>query len=162
MNHALATLRAEDVASEVLIGRFRAKLRLLPGSDCLWWTGAISRNAGHGRFWLGAGRVVVAHRFAFALAEGLDALVGSEVLAHACDNPLCQRIGAGHVVASTRAQNQIDWVARGGVSAGNYIGPDSSYDRSLVMRNLLLLDPGVAARYLASLPHRHGVQLPLW
>lgn len=162
MSHVPATLRADDVASEVLVARFQAKLRLLPGSDCLWWTGAISRNAGHGRFWLGTGRVVVAHRFAFALAEGLDALVGVEVLAHACDNPLCQRIGAGHVVASTRAQNQIDWVARGGVSAGNYIGPDSSYDRSLVMRNLLLLDPGVAARHLASLPHRHGVQLPLW
>ena len=162
MTHVSASLRAEDVASEVLIGRFQAKLRVLPGSDCVWWTGAISRNAGHGRFWLGTGRVVVAHRFAFALAEGLDALSGVEVLAHACDNPLCQRIGAGHVVASTRAQNQIDWLARGAVSAGNYIGPDSSYDRSLVMRNLLLVDPGGAARHLASLPHRHGVQLPLW
>ena len=156
------SLTEADLASEVLVGRFRAKLRVLPGSDCVWWAGAISRNAGHGRFWLGPRRAVVAHRFAFALAEGFEALVGVEVLAHECDNPLCQRVGPGHVVASTRTRNQIDWIARGAVSAGNYIGPESSFDRSLVMRNLLQLDTGVAARHLASLPHRHGVQLPLW
>ena len=92
----------------------------------------------------------------------MAALVGVEVLAHECDNPLCQRIGAGHVVSSTRSRNQTDWVTRGAVSAGNYIGPSSSFDRSLLMRNLLLLDTGAAARHLASLPHRHGVQLPLW
>ena len=73
------SLTEKDLASEVLVDRFRAKQRVLPGSDCLWWAGAISRNAGHGRFWLGTGRVVVAHRFAFALAEGLDALTGRKL-----------------------------------------------------------------------------------
>ena len=35
--------------------------------------GAVS-GRGHGRFWFGRGRVVIAHRFTFALAFGVDAL----------------------------------------------------------------------------------------
>lgn len=124
--------------------------------------GAISCNAGHGRFWLGPRRAVVAHRFAFALEEGFDALVGVEVLAHECDNPPCQRVGPGHVVSSTRTRNQIDWIARGAVSAGNYIGPESSFDRSLVMRNPAAARHRRRGAAPGPAPPRHGVQLPLW
>jgi hypothetical protein len=34
------------------VERFRSKVAQVPGSQCLWWTGAIS-GRGHGRFWLG-------------------------------------------------------------------------------------------------------------
>jgi hypothetical protein len=76
------------------VERFRSKVVQVPGSQCLWWTGAVS-GRGHGRFWFGRGRVVIAHRFAFALAYGVEALDQVRVLGHRCDNPLCQRVGPG-------------------------------------------------------------------
>ena len=67
--------------------------------------GAISAR-GHGRFWIGqidgaivdgvAKRrdvVVIAHRFAWALEHGVDALEDVSVSGHRCDNPLCQQLG---------------------------------------------------------------------
>lgn len=70
------------------------------GIGCLWWTGAISGRR-HGRFWYASGRVVIAHRFAFAVAHNVAALAGAELLDHRCDNPLCQRVHPEHVVRST-------------------------------------------------------------
>ncbi len=62
---SLALLRSA-VADELTVQRYRAKFRLMPGSSCLWWTGAVSAR-GHGRFWLGESDerdvVVIAHRF---------------------------------------------------------------------------------------------------
>ena len=43
------------------VERFRLKVVQVPGSQCLWWTGAVS-GRGHGRFWFGRGRVVIARR----------------------------------------------------------------------------------------------------
>jgi hypothetical protein len=56
--------------------------------------------------------VVIAHRFAFALAYGVGALDQASVLGHRCDYPLCQRVGRGHLVASSTAQNRREWVIR--------------------------------------------------
>jgi hypothetical protein len=67
------------------VDRFRSKVVQVPGSQCLWWTGAVS-GRGHGRFWFGRGRVVIAHRFAFALAYGVEVLDQVRVLGHRCDN----------------------------------------------------------------------------
>ena len=95
----LELLRAA-VADEETVARFRAKVLAVPGMDCLIFTGAVS-GRGHGRFWLGHADhrdiVVIAHRFAFALEHGIDSLLAVPVLGHRCDNPLCQRIGPGHV-----------------------------------------------------------------
>ncbi len=67
--------------------RYQAKMVTVPGSDCLWWRGAVS-GRGHGRFYLGrvpdasddvsgAGGeredrevCVIAHRFGYALVRG--------------------------------------------------------------------------------------------
>ena len=72
------------VADEEAVARFRARIRVVAGSPCLWWTSAVS-GRGHGRFWLGAvgGRdvVVIAHRFAWALTFGADTLDQVPVLA---------------------------------------------------------------------------------
>ena len=95
----LADLAAACAAPEV-VASWRAKIVTVEGSDCLWWTGAVS-GRGHGRFWLASARVVVAHRFAFALARGVAVAASVPVLGHRCDNPLCQRVGVGHVVASS-------------------------------------------------------------
>ena len=61
---SLRLLRAA-VADGGTVARFRAKIAVVPGSGCVYWTSAIS-GRGHGRFWVGegAGRdgVVIAHR----------------------------------------------------------------------------------------------------
>lgn len=78
-----------------------------------WWSGAIS-GKGHGRFWLGTtgGRdvAVIAHRFAWALRYGVDALLSVEVLSHCCDNPLCQTVE--DLTPSTNAHNRAEWAQR--------------------------------------------------
>ena len=87
---SLRLLRAA-VADGGTVARFRAKIAVVPGSGCEYWTSAIS-GRGHGRFWVGevAGRdvVVIAHRFALALEHGVDALEQVPVLGHPYDNPL--------------------------------------------------------------------------
>ena len=61
---------AAATADGGVVERWRAKIVTVEASGCLWWTGAIS-GRGHGRFWYAPGRVVIAHRFAFAAAHDL-------------------------------------------------------------------------------------------
>ena len=74
------------LSDAAIVARYESKIVTVPDADCMFWSGAVS-GRGHGRFWLGDERVVIAHRFGFALACGVDALVGIEVLGHRCDNP---------------------------------------------------------------------------
>jgi hypothetical protein len=53
---------------------------------------------------------LLAHRFGYGLAHGFDALMAVEVVAHACDNPLCQR--PAHWCESTHAANRREWATR--------------------------------------------------
>lgn len=53
------------VADADTVARRERKIVRVAGSECWWWTGAISVK-GHGRFWFSTGRVIVAHRFGFA------------------------------------------------------------------------------------------------
>jgi hypothetical protein len=104
------------VADDATVARFHALTVRVPSARCsVLWRGAVS-GRGHGRFWLGqvAGRdvVVIAHRFAFALDHGVDALERVPVLGHRCDNPLCQVVGPGHVEPSTAWRNRHEWVMR--------------------------------------------------
>ena len=48
---------AQACASPEVVARWRAKIVHVEGSECAWWTGAVS-GRGHGRFWLASGRVV--------------------------------------------------------------------------------------------------------
>lgn len=104
------------VADPEVVARYRAKVRrVIPSSGCLWWNGVIS-GRGHGRFWVasvdGKDLVVIAHRFGWPLEYGVADLDRVPVLGHRCDNPLCQRIGSGHVEASTAARNRAEWAVR--------------------------------------------------
>src|SRR5699024_4892509 len=107
----------------------------VPGSECLWWTGAVS-GRGHGRFYYAPGRVVIAHRFAFALAHGVVALDEVPVLGHRCDNPLCERVEPGHVVASSYEENRREWAARRELSGSPLGDPRGSRKRSRELRDL--------------------------
>jgi hypothetical protein len=103
-----------------VVARYRVKVLEVPGSDCLWWSAAVS-GRGHGRFYVGTVRpedgggdghavsqdlCVIAHRFGYALVYGASALNSVAVLGHGCDNPLCQRIGPDHVHPSSHAKNR--------------------------------------------------------
>ena len=143
------------------VERFRSKVVQVPGSHCLWWTGAIS-GRGHGRFWFGRGRVIIAHRFAFALAYGVEALDQVRVLGHRCDNPLCQRVGPGHVVASSAAQNRREWVIRRLLAGTPLADPRGPRRRARELRDLARQDPSAVAADLSRLRERIGEQLPLW
>ena len=163
MNGATVDVEAltAALASTSVRTRFTAKLVRVPGSDCLWWTGAVS-GKGHGRFWVRANHVVVAHRFAFALAHGVDALAAAPMLAHGCDNPLCQQIGPHHVVASTAVLNRREWAQRRRVIGSPLTDPRGALQRARTLRDLARVDPSAVAAELDRLRRQSGEQLPIW
>ncbi|RXR25883.1 hypothetical protein EQW78_11815 [Oerskovia turbata] len=68
-----------------------------------------SAGKGHGRFWVGPGFVVITHRITYALNQrGLTWMPA--VVAHACDNPICQN--PTHLHASDPSENRSEWAAR--------------------------------------------------
>lgn len=152
---------AVALGEPAVVGRYAPKVVRAPGSECWWWTGAAS-GRGHGRIWLGSGRVAIAHRLAIATVHGVDALIRAEVLGHRCNNPLCQRIGPGHVVVSSHAENRREWAARRRL-AGSPLGDmRGARGRSRALRDLARGDPLDITAELARLRHQHGQQLPLW
>ncbi len=128
------TRLGEALASEAVVARYWSYVFTVPASDCIWWTGAISQR-GHGRFWLGEGHVIIAHRFAFALANGIDRLAAAEVLDHECDNPLCQN--SGHMTPTTIGGNRQRWAARRHQSGGPLRDVRGSRGRSLAIRQAI-------------------------
>lgn len=108
--------RAEllDAAVEAEGVRARYWSKVHTAGEHWWWTGAIMRT-GHGRFWLGRDGdtdvVVLAHRFGYALAHGVDALIDAPVLRHGCDEALCQR--PEHLAPSDDDHdNRLEWMLR--------------------------------------------------
>ena len=150
---------AAAVADSSVVARFQEKLVWVPGSECVWWTGAVS-GRGHGRFWVGQQRVVIAHRFAYALVHGVDALPG--LLGHRCDNPLCQRVDPDHLVASTAARNRQEWAIRRHIAGLPLSDPRGSRGRAEALRTLVRRNPsGVLADH-AQMVFRFGEQRPLF
>lgn len=138
---------APAVSDARVVARYRAKVRVVPGSDCLWWVGAISAK-GHGRFWLGAdalGRdtAIISHRFGFALAYGPAAMAGAAVLAHSCDNPLCQN--PDHLRAVSNAENKAQWAARQRRVCGVLRDMRGARGRSLAIREAIKSGGDLAA-----------------
>lgn len=152
---------AVAVQDEDVVARFMARIVTVPGSECLWWTGAVS-GRGHGRFWLAPGRVMIAHRFAFAVVCGVEALAMTRTLGHRCDNPLCQRIGTGHAVRSSALENRREWASRRRLAGNPLNDPRGPRRRARALRDLARSDPGAVAADLAQLRRVLGEQVPLW
>ena len=97
-----------------LWARFAAQVVVLPGGRCHLWLGR-PRDDGYGQFWLPGGRVIRAHRFAWAAWHG--PLERRVVIRHQCDEPLCTPITPeavdGHLAAGTQADNVVDREIRG-------------------------------------------------
>ncbi|MDN5898469.1 MAG: hypothetical protein L0H74_00190 [Brachybacterium sp.] len=167
-----AGLRAVEgaLADPVVLARYRAKITTVPGSECLWWTGAVAGRSdrerttggGHGRFWYSSGRVIIAHRFAFAAMHGVEALAQARLLGHRCDNPLCQRIAPDHVVVSSARQNRREWALRRHYPDSPLADPRGPRRRARELRDLAREDPDLVAADLARLQELLGEQLTLW
>jgi hypothetical protein len=149
------------LADPAVMARYVARVVAVPGSGCRWFIGAVS-GAGHGRFWMAPGRVMIAHRFAFAAAHGVAALESARLLGHRCDNPLCQRIGVGHVVVSSALANRREWASRRHVAGGPLSDPRGPRRRAQALRDLARTDPTAVAVELEELRHLLGEQLALW
>lgn len=109
-------------------------------SHCWVWTGAISSPDGYGRFTIQRNnkqRTIPVHRFALLVAGySLDGFVGE----HECNEPLCVRVGEGHLRVSTQAENLAYAVSlgrhQGNVPTSRFSGDRVS--RSRAVRQLAL------------------------
>lgn len=170
LNEAGLAALSEALADPVVLARYRAKITTVPDSECLWWTGAVAGRSdrertdggGHGRFWYARGRVIIAHRFAFAAMHGVDALAQARLLGHRCDNPLCQRVASDHVVVSSAAQNRREWSIRRSQPDSPLADPRGPRRRARELRDLAREDPELVAADLERLRQLLGEQLTLW
>ena len=163
-----ATVAALHAATSdpVTVARYWAHVRARGLHDCWDWTGAIS-GRGHGRFQLSDAYaddgqrqtfVVIAHRFAFALAHGVDALLATSVVAHSCDNPLCQQ--PTHLQASTPKSNRREWAARRR-EAGPLVDQRGARGRARALRDAILRGDDAADVAAAGVPAVYRDQISL-
>ena len=108
------------------------------------------------------GRVIIAHRFGYALAHGVSVLDGMRVLGHRCDNPLCQRVGPGHLVASSATLNRREWALRRLLTGSPLTDPRGPRQRAQALRNLARRNPAEVTADLDRIRRQTGEQLPLW
>ena len=107
---------------------------------CWLWVGSISSPDGYGRFTWQRGnrqRTVAAHRFAL-LAAG-ESFGPGEVAEHECNEPLCVRVGCGHVRTTTQREN-LRYAVELGRHAGNRVAVtalSSRVERSRRIRQAL-------------------------
>lgn len=77
-------------------------------SDCINHTGYVGRN-GYGQKKY-KGKVVAAHRLAYAIARGVDVFTMGGSVLHSCDNALC--VNPEHLRLGTHSENMRDMVIR--------------------------------------------------
>ena len=77
-------------------------------SDCTEHTGYVGKN-GYGQKKY-RGKVVAAHRLAYAMSAGLDVFTMGGSVLHSCDNPLC--VNPKHLRLGTHKQNMQDRAER--------------------------------------------------
>lgn len=147
-----------------VVGRYRDKVVAVEPYACLFWTSAVS-GRGHGRFWIAddtAARdyVVIAHRFGYGLVHGFEALMDVEVVAHRCDNTLCQL--PAHWRESTHAENKREWASRRHQLSGPLRDLRGARGRALAIRDAVRAGRPLADVVAAGVRDADRDQLPLW
>lgn len=152
------SLLKQACKTPAITDRYWSKVRRLEGVACWIWVGAIT-GRGHGRFWIGDGIAVIAHRFGWLLHAGdVDAL--PTVVQHACDNPLCQN--PDHLRAGSFASNRQEYFARRGVPGSALNDVRGSAQRARAIRDTARDGGDIAAALAAGKSDLDRYQLPLW
>jgi hypothetical protein len=152
---------AAALADPARLTLYRSKIVTVPGNDCLWWTGAVSGRSdrtdggGHGRFWFAPGRVIIAHRFAYAVMHGIEALRGDA----AAGAPLRQPAVPGDGTRARRALCGIVGSGRCGVTtwAARWLTRAAGVDHHSAAWASLAWAQSVAIRCRPSLVDQHIV-----
>jgi len=84
------------------------------GRDACWPWLLGRMGSGHGRYNWYRGKMVLAHRYAYALEFG--SIPAGQRVRHTCDNAPC--CNPAHLVLGTQAQNVADMIARGRMPRG--------------------------------------------
>ena len=147
------------------VGRYNAHIVRGLDTECHLWTGAISAK-GHGRFQVGCSyrtdaagartrrtHVVIAHRFGYALRHSLDALLTTPIVAHRCDNPLCQN--PAHWKASTHLDNGRDYANRRHTLGTAHADLRGARGRAHAIRAAARNGETISEAVLAGLPRTH-------
>jgi len=143
-----------------VVERYRALVSpLTTASGCSPWLGAISAQ-GSGRFWLGGGHVTIAHRFGFALAFGISALLEHPQVAHQCDEASCQT--PEHMLATSGSRNTLDWIARRDTIGNPLRDTRGARGRALALRRAARAGLDLDAAALEGLPENDRYQPALF
>ena len=160
------------VADSDVVDRYRSHLKTGRADECWLWTGAISGN-GHGRFQIADQRlthpdgttarrtyVVIAHRFGYAALNGVDALLQVPVLAHQCDNPLCQNPRCWR--ESNHHANGRDYARRRDIVRGPLTDTRGARGRSRAIRDAARAGAEISQAVLAGIRPVHLEQIALF
>ena len=170
-DQTVAELRVA-VNDPTVVARYWSHIVRGTGGQCWLWTGAIS-GKGHGRFQLSDRRVasgpggpfrqtfvVIAHRFGYALHYGVDALLDVPIVAHNCDNPLCQNPACWR--ASNHRANGQDHGRRRDIVAGPLADVRGARGRARAVRQAARDGLPVEEAVLAGLRPVHREQASLF
>lgn len=150
---------AMAIKDERVIARYRRHVSPRPlASGCLPWMGALSAQ-GSGRFWVAENSVVVAHRFGFALAYGVDALLSYPHVAHQCDEASCQN--PQHMRSASAAQNTREWLTRRDTIGNPLRDRRGALGRAVALRDAALAGDDLEAASRAGMPENDLYQDPL-
>lgn len=160
------------VADSELVDRYWSHVKVGRTDECWLWTGAIS-GKGHGRFQIadahlprtdGSTRrrtyVVIAHRFGYAALHGVNALLRVPLLAHQCDNPLCQNPDCWR--ESNHRANGQDYGRRRDMVRGALTDTRGARGRARAVRDAARSGASIADAVLAGLPPVHLHQMELF
>ena len=103
---------------------------------------------------------MIAHRFGYALAYGAANL--PELLAHQCDNPLCQNPGPDHLRPATSAANSAEWASRRHTIGSPLRDLRGSHGRAIALRTAARDGLDLAPVAEAGLGVLDTNQAPLW
>ena len=98
-----------SMITQKYINRFHTKYEKQQ-SGCWNWTAGKDRN-GYGKYSLGVGKMIFAHRFSWLIANQQDWPNDKPVARHLCNNSSC--VNPEHIVPGTHKENAADCYAAG-------------------------------------------------